>query len=224
MAIAQQNRTRLRTALVFSDRKRVLNAGSGLPSKGGLHSMIFKSETWSEVRIDIDPATEPDVIGSITEMQSAFTTGSFDAVWSSHSLEHLDGHQVLPAMSEFHRILKPDGFALVRTPDLEAVTSALLKSGANHVAYMSAIGPITPLDMLYGHSGSIKAGSVHMAHKTGFTAARIGHLLLEAGFSTVFTKSEQFDLWALALKDKADNAAIQRQLHAVGLRIFADAA
>ena len=206
-------------ALRFSGRKRVLNAGSGRPSGRSLHP-VFRNAAWQEVRIDIDAGAVPDLVGSVTDMRSSVSSGSFDAVWSSHSLEHLHTHEVPSALAEFRRILKPDGFALMACPDLAAVAAMLLDRGAEHVAYVSAVGPIAPLDMLFGHSASIAKGNGYMAHKTGFTAARLGRLLLEAGFPTVLARTEKFDLWALALMPKADRAAIDHQLRAVDFGIF----
>jgi SAM-dependent methyltransferase len=211
----------IRDALVFSGRKRVLNGGSGPRPSNHLHA-IFPSSAWQEVRMDVDPATTPDVIGSITDMRSSVSSGSFDAVCSSHSLEHLHSHEVPSALSEFRRILKPDGFALITCPDLEVVASVLLDYGPDHVTYVSPVGPITPLDMLFGHSASVEAGNRHMAHKTGFTAARLGRLLLKAGFATVLARTERFDLWTLALMARADKSAIQRQFQAIRFAMFDD--
>jgi SAM-dependent methyltransferase len=211
----------IRDALVSSGQKRVLNGGSG-PRPGNRLHAIFRSSGWREVRMDIDPATAPDVIGSITDMRSSISSGSFDAVWSSHSLEHLYSYEVPSALSEFRRILKPDGFALIRCPDLEVVASVLLDHGPDYVTYVSPIGPITPLDMLFGHSASVAAGKRHMAHKTGFTAARLGRLLLKAGFATVLARTERFDLWTLALMARADKSAIQRQFQAIRFAMFDD--
>jgi predicted SAM-dependent methyltransferase len=194
----------IREALVFADQKRVLNAGSGRPSGRSLHP-VFANAAWREVRMDIDPGTTPDIVGSVTDMRSSIWSASFDAVWSSHSLEHLYTHEVPTALSEFRRILKPDGFALITCPDLEAVA------------------PITPLDMLFGHRASIATGNRYMAHKTGFTTARLGRLLVEAGFGTVLVKTEKFDLWILALMPLADRAAIERQLRIVDFNIFGSA-
>jgi predicted SAM-dependent methyltransferase len=202
-------------------RKRVLNAGSGSLSARQLHP-VFRENQWQQVRFDIDPQTKPDVVGSITNMTELFPSGEFDAIWSSHSLEHLYAHEVSGALAEFKRILRPDGFALVTSPDLEAIAIFFLSHGLNHVAYTSAMGPITPHDMIFGHSGSIARGKTYMAHKTGFTCALLGQLLLDAGFPVVLAKSEGFDLWALALMRNADKAEIQEELKAAGLDMFDD--
>jgi hypothetical protein len=38
-------------------------------------------EGWDEIRLDIDPQVEPDIIGSLTDM-SACESGFFDAPYS----------------------------------------------------------------------------------------------------------------------------------------------
>jgi len=197
-------------------RKRFLNAGSGLASAGNLHRFFPRGE-WEETRLDIDPAVKPDVVGSIIDLKASFAPASFEALWCSHMLEHLYAHEVPTALSEIHRVLKPDGFALISSPDLETVASLILEHGLDHIAYQSAAGPITPHDILFGHSAAIARGNCFMSHKTGFTCARLGELLLDAGFTTVLVKREQFDLWALALRESTDQEAIQRQLLAAGL-------
>jgi SAM-dependent methyltransferase len=199
--------------------RRVLNAGSGSYNARKLHP-VFAPEAWEEVRIDIDPKSKPDIVASITDMRSACAPQSFDAIWASHILEHLYAHDVPSALAEFRRILKPDGFALITSPDLEAVASLVLEHGLDHVAYTSPAGPITPLDMLFGHSASIARGSLSMAHKTGFSCVSLGQRFVDSGFPVAVVKREGVDLWALGLMQEADQAGIQRQLLAAGLDIF----
>src|SRR5262245_24590475 len=166
---------RSRDSLKFqstSSFKKVLNAGSGPFSARGLHP-VFTHQDWQEIRIDIDPRSEPDIVGSITNMTSFCASETFDAIWASHTLEHLYAHEVASALAEFRRILKPDGFALITSPDLEVAASLVLSRGLDHVAYSSPAGPITPMDMLFGHSGLISYGHFHMAHKTGFTRSSL---------------------------------------------------
>jgi SAM-dependent methyltransferase len=202
-------------------QKRVLSAGSGPASARQLHP-AYRTDCWQEVRLDIDPEAKPDIIGSITDMSKLIPSQSFDSVWSSHSLEHLYAHEVPSALGEFRRVLKADGFALITAPDIDSIASIILEHGLEHVAYTSPMGPITPHDMLFGHSASIQRGSVFMAHNTGFTCASLGHHLLDAGFPVVLAKREQFALWALALMEEADKGMIQRDLKAGGLDMFDD--
>jgi SAM-dependent methyltransferase len=202
--------------------KRVLNAGSGSYAARKLHP-VFVREIWQEIRIDIDPQAKPDMVSSITDMRASVSPQSFDAIWSSHTLEHLYAHEVPSALAEFKRVLKPDGFALITSPDLEAVASLILNSGLDKVAYTSPAGPITPLDMLFGHSASITRGQLYMVHKTGFTCASLGRRFVDAGFPIVLVKREGLDLWALGLMQEADHASIQRQLVAAGLDLSVQA-
>ena len=153
------------------------------------------------------------MVSSITDMRFSVASQTFDAIWSSHTLEHLYAHEV-PCVGEFKRVLKPDGFALITLPDLEAVASLILDRGLDKVAYTSAAGPIAPLDMLFGH---LVRGQVHMAHKTGFTSGSLGQRFVDAGFPMVLVKRQGLELWALGLMQKADQHSIQRLLVGAGL-------
>jgi SAM-dependent methyltransferase len=197
----------------------VLNAGSGPIANRHLHPIFAKGD-WDEVRLDIDPKAAPDLTGSIVDMSALVAAQSFDAVWSSHSLEHLYAHEVPQALSEFVRILKPVGFALITSPDLETVAALVVERGLDHTAYISPVGPITPHDMLFGHSGSIARGLSFMAHNTGFTSTSLGNALAHAGFVEVLVKRDKFDLWALALMHDADKEPIQQDLKRCGLDMF----
>jgi predicted SAM-dependent methyltransferase len=165
-----------------------------------------------ELRFDIDPSVKPHVVGSILEIERSFEPQSFEVIWSSHVLEHLFAHEIFPTLRQFHRVLRPDGFALIMSPDVEAVARFIVEQGIAAVAYNSPAGPIRPLDMLYGHSRAIEEGHLHMAHRTGFTAERLGNLLLTAGFPTVSVSMQNFEVCALALMPDADDAAIKAAL------------
>jgi predicted SAM-dependent methyltransferase len=199
-----------------ADVKRLLNAGSG-PGRVSRLAPLLNSEHWEEVRLDIDAGVQPDVVGSIADLDTLFPAASFDAILSSHVLEHLFAHEVYPALLQFRKVLKPDGFALIMCPDLEAAAAHILEKGIVEIAYTSPAGPIRPLDMIYGHSRSIEQGRHYMAHRTGFTVSRLGNLLLEAGFGTINVRAgEYFELCALAFMEKADPDAIQSQLASSG--------
>jgi SAM-dependent methyltransferase len=186
--------------------KRFLNAGSGPPVRA-MHA-AFDPVLWTEVRIDIDPSTTPDLIGSIADMQGVVEDASFDAVWCSHCIEHLHDHEVLPALREFKRILNDEGFAILGCPNFEAVARIAVSEDIESVAYLSPAGPVRLLDMVFGHSPSIKDGSVHMAHRTGFTVDRLGRLAAKAGFEARVLEGENYDLWAALTMPKSDHAAI----------------
>lgn len=161
---------------------------------------LFRGPGWRELRLDIDPSVRPHLVGSSADL-AALRDGCVEAIWSSHNLEHLDTHQVAAALRAMHRVLTTDGFALITLPDIAAIAALITAGRLTDTAYESPIGPITALDMLYGHSASLAAGRQAMAHRTAFDAQRLGQALLAAGFQEVRIRSGKcYDLWAYAMK------------------------
>jgi SAM-dependent methyltransferase len=179
--------------------KTVLNVGCGYPARQKLHRH-FHGPEWREIRLDLDPAVLPDIVCSMTDM-SPVAAETIDAVWSSHNLEHLQRHEVPLALREFIRVLKPHGLLLLTLPDLQQVAQLVVDDRLEDHAYYSSSGPITPLDMMFGHTPSLACGNAFMAHRTGFTARTLQKVLVEAGFVEVSLRAgTAFDLWATAYK------------------------
>lgn len=176
--------------------KTVLHVGCGDPDPNKLHP-AFRGPGWREVRLDINPAARPDIVGSMTSM-TMVATGSVDALWSSHNVEHLYPHEVPVALAEFRRVLKPDGLALITLPDLQRVAELVAADKLEDPAYVSPAGPIAPIDILYGYRPSMAQGNLFMAHRTGFTARTLIQALIGAGFVRVIVQRDGFDLWAVA--------------------------
>jgi predicted SAM-dependent methyltransferase len=177
----------------------VLNVGCGYPLRQKLHRH-FHGPEWREIRLDLDPAVQPDIVGSITDM-GPVAADSVDAVWSSHNLEHLQRHEVPQALTEFLRVLKPHGLLLLTLPDLQQVAQLVVEDRLEDSAYVSQSGPIMPLDMIFGHTASLARGNQFMAHRTGFTARSLHKLLIEAGFVEISVRQRtSFDLWATSYK------------------------
>ena len=182
---------------------KFLHVGCGTrPKSQTTHG--FQKECWQEIRLDIDKDVNPDIVGSITDMQ-CIADSSFDAVFSSHNIEHLYAHEVTPALSEFFRVTKPDGFIVITCPDLQSVCELVVEDKLTEPAYNSPAGPITPLDIIFGHRPSIASGNSYMAHRCGFTAKVLSSTLQSVGFGTVGLVRRLkpfFDLWAIGLKPK----------------------
>ena len=178
--------------------KTVLNVGCGHPGQRSLHAS-FKGAEWREIRLDVDPTVNPDIVCSMTDMRP-IASDSIDAIWSSHNLEHLHRHEVPLALAEFLRVLRPGGELLMSLPDLQRIAELVVDDGLEDEAYMSPSGPITPLDMIYGHSASLARGHLYMAHKSGFTARTLSQLLTGTGFAVVTVQREGFALWTRAYK------------------------
>lgn len=193
--------------------KQFLHVGCG-PKKKNQTIPAFNEVDWHEVRLDINKEVKPDIIGTMTDM-SAVEDGSMDAIFSSHNIEHLYPHEVPVALSEFHRVLRSDGFAIITCPDLQSVCQLVANDQLTESAYVSPAGPITPLDILYGYRASLAAGNLYMAHRCGFTQKVLLATLTAAGFQSVagFARPQVYDLWAIACKAKLNEAEI-RQLAA----------
>lgn len=179
-------------------QRTVLHVGCGMADPRKLPPAFFTPGAWQEVRLDIDPGVAPDIVATITDM-AVVDSGSVDAVWSAHNLEHLFAHEVPMALAEFRRVLRPQGFALVTVPDLQRAAELVARDGLDLPAYISPAGPIAPLDMLFGHGAAIAAGNHFMAHRTGFTARTLEAALRRAGFAIVrVVRDDSFALWATA--------------------------
>ncbi|MBS0356713.1 MAG: methyltransferase domain-containing protein [Proteobacteria bacterium] len=197
MKITYDDLSSLIPSLNQGQPKTLLHIGCGKADRTRLPE-CFQDSRWQEIRLDIDPAVQPDIVSTITEM-TAVETGSMDAIWSSHNLEHLEDFQVPQALAEIRRVLKPGGFALITLPDLERIAQLIVEGKIDEVIYVSPAGPITPLDMLFGHQASVARGNSYMAHRTGFTRKRLGRKLIEAGFEEVrILPGQGYDLWAIA--------------------------
>jgi len=193
--------------------KTFLHVGCG-PKRKEQTTRGFKAAVWTELRLDVDPSVKPDIIGSMTDM-SAVASASGDAIFSSHNIEHLYPHEVPLALAEFKRVLRPTGFVVITCPDLQSVCALVAQDKLLDPAYVSSAGPITPLDILYGHRPPMARGNLFMAHRCGFTQKVLTRTLQESGFPAVagLRRERAFELWALATIAPLEEAEL-RQLAA----------
>jgi hypothetical protein len=184
--------------------KRVLNVGGnnkniGLPG-------VF--DGWDHVLLDIDPAGRPDVVCDAREL-TTLPAASYDAVYCSHNLEHYHRHEVTRVLAGFRHVLKPDGFVLVRVPNMKEVLQIAVERELDieDVLYTSSAGPITVHDVIYGLGAEIeRSGNDFFAHKTGFTPNSLVRCLTGAGFPHVYIGEAGLDLCAYGLAQAPDEA------------------
>lgn len=153
---------------------------------------------FEEDRLDIDERLNHTILGSVCDIPTQ--SDKYDIVHCYHLLEHLTPAELPKAFSEFKRVLKPGGELRVMVPDLETVASLISSRGLDAVIYIADVGPITPRDMLYGHSGMIEAGYNGMMHKTGFTQATMKKYLMMHGFQRITLERREVDLKGRAFK------------------------
>ena len=173
--------------------KSFLHVGCG-PKHKDQTTIGFNTDEWQEIRFDIDESVKPDLVGTMTDMSSV-ESESVDALFSSHNIEHLYPHEVPVALKEFSRVLKSDGFVVITCPDLQSVCKLVAEDKLTDAAYVSPAGPITPLDILYGHRPPMARGNLYMAHRCGFTKKTLSQDLQSAGFAMVgvMDRPEHFD-------------------------------
>ena len=202
--------------------KKLLHVGCGTFTKEKTIPYFF-SDAWQEIRFDIDPNVKPDIVGSLIDM-SVLETESVDAIYSSHNIEHVFEHEVAQVFSEFHRVLKDDGFLVITCPDLQSLGKFIGEHGLSEVAYVSQSGPITAHDILYGYESDLKKGNIYMAHKCGFDAHSMHQKLIEASFSDCasFASVSNFSLWTVARKSAAIDINVSDFAHLIfsGLTTF----
>lgn len=177
-------------------KKIVLHVGCGVLKEEKLHKS-FRTPEWFELRCDINPAVKPHIVADMKHL-SMLPDGAVDAVWNSHTIEHLYAHEVPVALKEWRRVLKGGGTILMALPNLESVAAHIAHGRLEDTLYTSPAGPITALDVVYGYGRDIASGNTFMAHRTGFTADTLGRKLADAGFTGIKVDAKGFDLWAEA--------------------------
>ena len=189
--------------------KTFLHVGCGTENKSSCSG--FDNDNWKEIRFDIDKNVNPDIVGTLTDMKLV-ETGSVDAVYSSHNIEHIFPHEVPIALREFYRVLKEDGMVSISCPDLQSVCEAVAQDKLLEPLYESDIGPISPIDILYGWRERIEEGNEYMAHKGGFTYSVLNGAFHEAGFKAICgaRRPEYWDLFIVAFKQKKSEEEIKK--------------
>lgn len=190
-------------------RKILLHVGCGRQSVETLPPWDFET-TWEQVRVDIDPSVKPDIVASITDM-GPVESESAHCVFSKHNIEHLEHHEVPQALAAFHRVLKPEGFLVLRCPDIQRVAELMATRGLEDTLYTASIYgkkmDVSLLDMIYGSRQEIAEGNRFMAHRTAFTERTLRDKILAAGFeeARVSRAPDTVELRCIALKRSAGN-------------------
>lgn len=184
--------------------KKVLNVGGNNKAI----SLPPQYAGFEHILLDVDPKGSPDIVCDARKL-TTLEAGQFDAVYCSHNLEHYYRHDVRGVLAGFMHVLKDDGFAHIRVPDIHEVMRVTIERGLDidDVLYQSSAGPIMVLDVLYGYSVEIEqSGQEFYSHKTGFTQKSLLKALNNAGFSKVYSGVGNLEISALAFKGEPDEA------------------
>ena len=202
LSIAQEEKQLDTPEIKAGNQRSVLNVGSGsanIPIPGHY-------ENWKHDLLDIDPKANPDVLLDARELLS-MPPNLYDAVYCSHNLEHFYPYEVSKVLTGMRHVLKPDGFAEIRVPDIQAVAEHWIKNGMDieDILYQSSAGPISIRDVFYGFGKEIEpSGQDSYLHKTGFTAKSLANILIKSGFYEVKVQRDRFEVRAVAFKQNPE--------------------
>lgn len=181
--------------------RKVLNVGGNNKNI----SLPPQYSGWEHVLLDIDPAGEPDIVCD-ARLLTTLPGATYDSVYCSHNLEHYHRHDALKVVAGFCHVLKADGFALIRVPDLGEVMRTVAEKhlDIDDALYSTESGlPITVRDVIYGWDLEIeRSGTDFYAHKTGFTQKSLKAFLKNAGFPWVATGTGFFEIEAIAFPNE----------------------
>jgi len=187
--------------------KTLLHVGCGPEDKSDIKG--FDNDDWKEIRLDIDEGVNPDIVGTLTDMKLV-ETATIDAVYSAYNIDHIYAHEVPIALGEFYRVLKDDGLVIIKCPDLQSVAEAVAQDKLLDTLYVSPIGPISAIDIMYGNRQEISDGNTYMEKKVGFTYTALDGSFFEAGFKTRYGGRSQnaWELMLVAFKQKKSEEEI----------------
>jgi methyltransferase family protein len=212
---AKRSRPAAMTAGRGSMSKKVLNVGGN--SKAIAIPKYF--EGWSHDLLDVDPRGKPDLLCD-ARMLATLAPNLYDAVYCSHNLEHYFAHEVPKVLRGFHHVLKPDGFAEIRVPDIAQLMRTVAEKDLDllDVIYQSPAGPVRVRDVLYGFGPEIeRSGQDFYAHKTGFSPKSLALAVRESAFAHQVVLRGNLEIRCYAFKQRPDLA----QLEALGLHSLA---
>ena len=190
--------------------KTLLHVGCGHSDISKLNG--FHSNEWTEIRFDIDKNVKPDIIGSLTDMKLV-KSASIDAIYSAYNIDHIYAHEIPAVLKEFHRVLNEDGIAIVRCPDIQTICEVIAQDKLLEPLYESPIGPISPIDILFGNRQEMAGGNEFMAKKVGFTYSVLNKTFQEAGFQARYggrLPNNGGELAIVAFKQKKDEEEIKK--------------
>ncbi len=143
---------------------------------------------WHHDLLDIAARDGVDVVCDAREL-GTFPPAQYDAVYCSHNLEHYYRHDAARVLRGFIHVLKPDGFAEVRVPDIAALIQHVSdrQGDIDLAVYQSPAGPISAHDMLWGYGPEIEqSGNDYYGHKCGFTKGSLARAMKDAGFARIY--------------------------------------
>jgi len=157
-----------------------LNLGSGEDNRSNF------------VNIDIRNLPGIDIVTDAANLKAGFANDSVDFIVAQHLLEYIPRNKMLPALTEWKRVLKPGALLEIRVLDIAAVTKALY---LNSVSKEMGLHHEMVLALLYGTQDN-----VYNTKLNGFTNEFLQGVLTGLGLTVVHTVEEDYDIIITAKK------------------------
>src|SRR6266568_4768533 len=161
-----------------------LNLGCGVLKKEGY------------VNVDWDKNYNPDVVHNLNALPYPFKENSFELIEAFHVLEHLD--KPFDIMREFHRILKPGGRLIIKTPHFSR--------GFTHSEHCHGFDVTFPLYFRKDFAGSGFTGVEFKVEKLELHWSAFRYLLPNLGYGEASAA-------AIAILDKTFSFLANLNLH-----------
>lgn len=183
--------------LFNTEKKILLNIGAGKTKLEHLTD-YFTHKDYKEIRVDIGDCNQ-HISSSITTL-AGVPDNSVDLVYASHVVEHVYWHELPNVFSSIMRVLKSDGSAIIRVPDIGSIAH-MIPNELLGTVYDSSVGPVTPIDMIYGHRGLVHVEGDGMSHKIGFTEKSMMAVLKELNIDSMI-KTSMHEVQVILCKTK----------------------
>ena len=117
---------------------------------------------------------------------------SVDAIYPSHSLEHLNIRDGIRALRNWHRVMKHGGVLYLAVPDLKEICLKMANSGVDHIQSWW-------IYTLFGYQAPTESKGIDVPnepgqyHMSGYTLETITHELEKIGFH--IDRAFNYDGW-----------------------------
>jgi SAM-dependent methyltransferase len=193
--------------LFSTDKKIVLNVGAG---NSTLKNQTGYFSDWQEVRVDVADC-KPDIVSTIVDLKE-IPNAAVDAIWASHVIEHQYWHDLPRVFKNFLRVLKPNGFAVIRVPNLASISHLITNKLLEPIPdYFTGSLPVAPIDMIYSHRALVEKYEDPMIHRTGFTPSSLESILNSLNISA-YIQNRGYEIVCVIYKGQEPIDAIQSPL------------
>jgi predicted SAM-dependent methyltransferase len=157
---------------------RILDVGSGPES---IAAQIFESiEDKEIVRLDADPANNPDILHDITQPLPEELRSQFDLVVASHVFEHIERNKVVDTFRNVISAVRNRGEVWILVPSLEWTANEIINQRDGvHAQLMLFGGQKNPWDF----------------HRCGFTLASLRQMVEICGLIVKKAYQSPFNVW-----------------------------